>query len=184
MEINNGHEIRVVLKADLDQLFTLLLDLAQHEGLSERFKLTRERLEDELFGVNADWNCIVATDRYGKLIGFCFYSFANINRAFNVSPMIQIDDLYVSPEYRNAKVGYNLVYQLALIAKKKNIARFNVWCVKDNEQGQKFYQKVGGDKLDFIDVYDVQVAEFLDEAQNNLTEYFTFSDKKYEKTRI
>lgn len=161
MERNNRYEIRSVIKADLDQLFTMLLDLAQHEGLSERFKFTRERLEDELFGISADWNCLVATDLHGKLVGFCFYSFANINRVFNISPLIQIDDLYVSPEYRNAKVGYNLIYQLALIAKRKNIARFNVWCVKDNEQGQKFYQQIGGNKLDFIDVYDIQVTQLL-----------------------
>lgn len=157
--------IRAVKIEDLDQLFIMLVDLAEHEGLTERFKLTRERLENELFGTNADWNCLVATDIHGKLIGFCLYSIANINRAFNLTPMIQIDDLYISPEYRSAKIGYKLVYQLALIAKSKNIARLNVWCVKDNEQGQKFYKKIGGEKLNFVDVYIVQIAKLLGQAQ-------------------
>lgn len=155
------YTIKSVSVSDLDQLFIMLVDLVKHEGLFERFKLTRERLENELFGINADWNCLVATEASDKLIGFCLYTFANINRAFNFSPMVQIDDLYVSPAYRNAKIGHNLIYQLALIAKSKNIGRLNVWCVKDNEQGQNFYQKIGAEKRDFIDVYSIQVAELL-----------------------
>jgi len=133
MEINSGnYTIRPVAIADLDQLFIMLIALVKHEGLFERFKLTRERLESELFAIQADWNCLVATDKE-HLIGFCLYTFCNINRAFNVSPMIQIDDLYVSPEFRGAKVGRQLIYQLALIAKSKNIGRLNAWCIKDNE---------------------------------------------------
>lgn len=165
MEIKRGEcVIRPVAVGDLDQLFTMLIDLAQHEGLAELFKLTRERLEDGLFGINADWNCLVAADPYQKLIGFCLYSFANTNRVYNLGPMIQVDDLYIAPEYRNAKIGYKLIHQLALIAKRKNITRFDIWCVKDNEQGQKFYQKIGAERLDFIDVYVVDVTQFLADA--------------------
>lgn len=153
--------IRSVTKGDLDQLFTMLIDLARHEGLAERFQLTRQCLDDDLFGPNADWNCLVAAHPNEKPIGFCFYTITNINRVYNSSQMIQIDDLYVAPEYRNTKIGYKLIYQLALIAKRKSIERFNLWCVKDNEQGQKFYQKLGATKLDFIDVYNIDVSEFL-----------------------
>ncbi|AHE66841.1 GNAT family N-acetyltransferase [Legionella oakridgensis] len=155
------YTIRTVKATDLDQLFSMLVDLVKHEGTFNRFKLTRTRLEDELFGNNADWHCLVVADSCEKLFGFCLYTFANINRAFNTSPMIQIDDLYVSPEVRNAKIGSNLIYQLALIAKNKNIGRLNVWCVKDNVQGQNFYQKIGADKIDFIDVYSIQVTNLL-----------------------
>ncbi|QDQ41009.1 GNAT family N-acetyltransferase [Legionella geestiana] len=155
------YTIRTVRVDDLDQLFNMLVDLVKYEGSFERFKLTRERLERELFGLNADWNCLVAADSHEKLLGFCLYTFANINRAFNVSPMIQVDDLYISPEFRNAKIGFNLMYQLALIAQDKNIGRLNVWCMKDNLRGQNFYQKIGAEKRDFIDVYSVQVNNLL-----------------------
>lgn len=162
MEITHiEHIIRAVNVTDLDQLFNMLVDLVKHEGSFERFKLTRQRLESELFGINADWHCLVAADPSENLIGFCLYTFANINRAFNVSSMIQIDDLYVSPEFRNAKIGQNLMCQLALVAKNKNIGRLNVWCVKDNVQGQNFYQKIGAEKRDFIDVYSIQVTKLL-----------------------
>lgn len=155
------YTIRTVRATDLDQLFSMLVDLVKHEGSFERFKLTRGRLENELFGIHADWNCLVAIDSCDRLLGFCLYTFANINRAFNLSPMIQVDDLYVDPEFRNAKIGFNLIYQLALIAKSKNIGRLNVWCMKDNVQGQNFYQKIGAEKRDFVDVYSIQVANLL-----------------------
>jgi len=155
------YRIKPVSKSHLDELFFMLVDLVKHEGLYDRFKLTRERLEDELFGINADWNCLVATDVGDKLVGFCLYTFANINRAFNVSPMIQIDDLYVSPLHRKAKIGHHLIHELATIAKSKNIARLNVWCVKDNEQGQNFYKKIGAEKRDGIDVFSIQVSAIV-----------------------
>lgn len=159
---NEKYIIRQAIIADLEQLFTMLVDLVKHEGTFEYFKLTKERLEKELFGINADWNCLVATYSNEKLVGFCLYSYANTNRAFSTTPLIQIDDLYVSPEYRNAKIGQKLMHQLALIAKCRNISRFNVFCVKDNIQGQNFYQKIGGEKLEFLDIYKIQVDKLLD----------------------
>jgi GNAT superfamily N-acetyltransferase len=151
------YAIRPVKKEDLDQLFAMLLDLVKHEGSYERFKLTRIRLEEELFGLKADWNALVAIDIPEKLLGFCLYSYANINRAFNLSPMIQIDDLYVNPEYRRSRIGHELLKKVAAIAKTKNIGRLNVWCVKDNKIGQNFYKKIGAEKRDHIDVYSIQV---------------------------
>lgn len=158
-----NYEIRPVQVADLDQLYSMLVELVKYEGLYERFKLTRERLEHELFGEHADWHCLVAALDKENIIGFCLYTFANINRAFNVSPMIQIDDLYVSAEYRQQNIGQNLIYQLALIAKDNNISRLNAWCVKDNVQGQNFYQKIGAEKRDFIDIYSIGINAFLQE---------------------
>lgn len=159
---NKEYKIRQIVENDLDQLFMMLLDLVKHEGLTERFQLTRERLEHELFGSNADWNCLVAADLNENLAGFCLYTFANINRAFNLSPMIQIDDLYVSPSYRGIGVGNHLICELARIAESKGILRFNVWCVKDNKEGQHFYKKMGGERLDFIDVFKIPVTKLID----------------------
>lgn len=53
MELDNiNYEIRTVREEDLDQLFSMLVDLVKHEGSFDRFKLTRERLKNELFGIN------------------------------------------------------------------------------------------------------------------------------------
>lgn len=151
-------QIRPVCVADVPVLYLMLIDLVKHEGLLHRFILTETQLQIELFGPKADWNCLVAVIE-NKLVGFCLYSFANIDRAFNATPMLHIDDLYVSPEHRKSKIGQLLIQALAQIAKDNHIERINVYCVKDNESGQRFYQKIGGKKLDFIDAYKIRLEE-------------------------
>lgn len=153
--------IRNACMSDLDTVFEMLLELINHEGLQARFQMTRIRLEEELFGKNADWNCLIAAEKNNIPIGFCLYTFANISRAFNTSPMIQIDDLYVTPDFRKNGVGQDLIFALAEIAKEKNIGRMNVFCVKDNIQGQNFYQKIGAEKRDFVDLYSISIKKIL-----------------------
>jgi GNAT superfamily N-acetyltransferase len=153
---------RPVKQSDLDLLFAMLKDLVNHEGLVERFKMTRKRLEEELFGLHADWYCLIATDLQDNPIGFCLYTIANINRAFNTSPMIQLDDLYVKPEWRKSRIGQNLIVHLARIAKRLKIGRINAWCVRDNLEGQNFYRKIGAEKRDFVDIYSIQIKNLLE----------------------
>jgi GNAT superfamily N-acetyltransferase len=159
--MKKNYATRLVEKSDLDLLFAMLNDLVNHEGLAERFKMTRERLEEELFGIHADWYCLIATDLQDNPIGFCLYTLANINRAFNTSPMIQVDDLYVKPEWRKSGIGQNLLLHLARIAKNRKIGRINAWCVCDNIQGQNFYRKIAAEKRDFVDIYSMQVGNLL-----------------------
>ncbi|MGL5742728.1 MAG: GNAT family N-acetyltransferase [Legionella sp.] len=158
---DEDYVIRHAVLSDLDELFALFIDLITHEGLLNNLKLDRERLKQELFGADADWNCLVAAKTHNQLIGFCFYSYANTDRAFNFTPKIHIDDLYVSPKYRRINIGHQLLHQLALIAQSQNISRFNVLCVKDNREGQNFYQKIGATKLDFLDFYKISVDQLL-----------------------
>jgi GNAT superfamily N-acetyltransferase len=153
--------VRSVRKADLDQLFSLLKELMEYDGLVDSFIMTRERLDAEFFGAKADWNSLVAADDMGKMTGFLTYTFANIHRANQTSPMLHIDDLYVRPEYRKTKIAYQLIQRLAKIAESKNIHRINVWCMRNNSLGQHFYQSIGCQKLDYVDVFSVPVQRLL-----------------------
>lgn len=161
-DLSKAYKIRKARSTDLDQLFHYLCELSKHEGNSDLFKMTSARLKDELFSMNADWNCLIAADHEDKVIGFCLYTFSNINRAFNTSPMIYIDHLFVTPEYRKKGIGRAFFNKLALIARKKNIGRFNVWCMKNNEIGQSFYKGLEAEKRDFVDIYSIQVNQLLD----------------------
>lgn len=160
--MNQNPTIRPAEKSDLDMLFAMLKELVNHEGLVERFKMTRKRLEEELFSLNSDWHCLIATDLQDNPIGFCLYTITNINRAFNTSPMIQVDDLYVKPEWRKSGVGQNLMLHLARIAERREIGRINAWCVRDNIQGQNFYRKIGAEKRDFVDIYSIPIQNLLE----------------------
>ena len=86
----NNHATRPVKKDALDALLALLTDLVRHEGLEDRFQMTNERLEKELFEEHADWHCLIAIDLQDVPVGFCLYSRININRSFNNSPLLQM----------------------------------------------------------------------------------------------
>src|SRR3990167_10332761 len=108
--------IRPVKKTDLDELFSMLQELAEHENEVAALGITREDLEREFFGLGADWQGLVAADNNDHPIGLLFYSFANLIRSLNQGPMIQIDDLYIKPAFRKKGVGQQLLHELALIA--------------------------------------------------------------------
>lgn len=152
--------IRTIKETEVSHVYNQLHDLVEFEGSAIYFKLTPERMHDELFGPQASWNCIVAVHD-NDIIGFCLFSFANTNRAFYLTPLLYIDDIYVKPEYQRLGVGKKLIRYLASIALQKDIARIEVDCMKDNIAGQTFYEKLDGFKKDFIDIYRLDVKSLL-----------------------
>jgi hypothetical protein len=55
----------------------MLQELAEHEKEAAALGITREDLEQEFFGVGADWQGLTAVDNTDHPIGLLFYSFAN-----------------------------------------------------------------------------------------------------------
>jgi ribosomal protein S18 acetylase RimI-like enzyme len=157
-------DIRKINSEDIEQVFTLLIALARHEKIEDRFKLTKEKMRLDLFGPEADWHCFVVTTTSNEIIGFCLFSFANINRSFNHTPLIHIDDIFIKAKYRKYGLGKKLLEAIALVAKNNGIDRIELWCIKDNFLGQAFYQRLGARKLDFLDVYSLDVPALLGEA--------------------
>lgn len=147
-----NYTIRPIEVQDLPQAYVLLGDLIRHENLGKPLHMTLERMNHELFGPNADWYGLVAV-RDSELLGFCMYTIANTSRPLNATPQIQIDDLYIQPQYRRQKIGEELIKELTKIAHKRNISRIELWCVKQNNFGQSFYKDLGAKKLDHIDVF-------------------------------
>ena len=139
--------IRSIQHKDLEEVFSMLLELVEHENMMDRFTMTREVLEKDLFEAYADWQGLVAVDEKDRPVGLLLYSIANLFRAYNQGAMIQIDELYVRPVFRKQGIGEALLMKLAAIATQKNIQRIYVWCIKENEQGKKFYEKMGAANL-------------------------------------
>lgn len=153
--------IRPIKPQEINIVFELLVQLAKHEKIEDRLKLTPERMKKELFGTNADWNCLVVTTFANDIIGFSLFSFANINRSFNKTPLVHIDDIYIEPNYRKMGIGKKLLEAVAKMAIEKGFDRIELWCIKDNFIGQSFYNKLGARKMDFLDVYQFEVSSLL-----------------------
>ena len=73
--------------------------------------------------------------------------------------MIQIDDLYIKPDYRRNGLGEETLKKIGLIAKEKGILRIEMWCLKNNSIGQDFYKKYNARKIDHIDVFRFYVQD-------------------------
>ena len=146
------HIIRPIEMQDLPQAFGLLKDLIRQENIGRPLKMTLELMGQELFAPNATWYGLVAAQDT-EIIGLCLYSIAHTSRPLNPTPLIQIDDFYVHPNFRRQKIGEKLIESLTKIAHQSGISRIELWCVKNNNMGQSFYQKMGAQKLDHIDVY-------------------------------
>lgn len=150
-------EIRDIQPQDIDQVFDLVVALAEHEKIRERLTLTSEKMQNDIFGPHADWHCLVALLSQ-EIVGFALYSFSKTNRSVNPSDALFIDDLFIKPAYRQMGIGKALLKVLAKKAKEKQIARIELWCLKENALGQAFYQQLGAQKMDNLDVYRFQVS--------------------------
>ncbi len=138
---------------DVTVVFTLVQELAVETKIADKFKMTKERMHKELFEAHADWNALVIKKDDQEIIGFCFYTIANINRAYHDGPVIQVDDFYIKPEYRRNGLGQSMLARIGQIAKEKGILRIEMWCVKSNTIGQNFYSKQKAKKADLVDIY-------------------------------
>jgi GNAT superfamily N-acetyltransferase len=62
---------------------------------------------------------------------------------FLAKPGLYLEDLYVQPAHRGARLGARMLTRLAQIAVERGYGRFE-WCVLDwNENAIRFYEKMG-----------------------------------------
>lgn len=151
--------IRKMEPQDIDTVYKLLIELALHEQIKDKLKLTPEKMQHDLFSDYADWHGFVVDNDEVGVIGFCLFTIANINRSYNTSPLLHIDDFYIKPAFRQYGLGKRLLAAIGNIAKGCGIDRLELWCLKDNTLGQTFYQKCGGEKLDYLDIYCLTVND-------------------------
>lgn len=151
---NLSFKIREIQRDDLDEVYQMLLDLIKHDKLEDRFKISKKSLGDYLFAENPDWFCLVMQDlTNNNLKGFLIYTISNLNRSFHQTTALYIDHLYLKPEYRNHNVGEKMIDILKNKAKNQGVKRLEVWCMSYNEIGNSFYQKIGAEKVNHINMY-------------------------------
>ena len=97
-------EIRKIQAEDVDEVFNQMIELAKYGKIFNHFKLTKEKMQEDLFGMQADWHGLVAASE-GLILGSCLYSFANTNRAYHDTKTLFLDGLYISPKQRSKNIG-------------------------------------------------------------------------------
>lgn len=146
MEAGNKDKliIREAEENDIPKILILIKELAEFEKLTQYVTADEAVLKENLFGKKR-YAYVVLAEYEGNLAGqaIFFYNFST----FQGKPGIYLEDLYVSPHYRNKGIGKALLEYLIELAKAKNCGRVQ-WIVLDwNKPAIKFYESLGAEPM-------------------------------------
>ena len=133
-------EIREATIDDSVLILGFVTELAIYEKAEKEVKATVSDIESSIFGADSATNALICNIN-DEPAGFAVYFF-NYSTWLGKNGLY-LEDLYVSPDYRNAGAGKALLVHLAKIALSKNCGRFE-WSVLDwNEPAIQFYRSMG-----------------------------------------
>jgi GNAT superfamily N-acetyltransferase len=131
-------------------VFSLLLELAVYERLSDSVFLTEELLREFLFGVRPVAEAILAWED-DQPAGFAVF-YLNYS-TFLGRPGIYLEDIFVKPEFRGKGIGRSLLTHIARLAMERGCRRLE-WSVLDwNETAIGFYKSLGAKPKEGWTVY-------------------------------
>ncbi len=136
--------IRECTHQDLESIFQLD-HLWDEEGVAYVF--TYGNREDFIADFERFQKYFLVAESNGQIIGYINGS-VRVNEKVEVLPKqetyLEIENIYVRPEYRDRHVGGDLIEQLLAIAEQNGIKRFVVSTVtKDMDRILKFYRRYG-----------------------------------------
>jgi hypothetical protein len=136
--------IRPAGPADVELIFSLIVELAEYERAPDQVTGTPELLADALFGDAPSAEALIA-EAGGDKVGFALFhgSFST----WECRAGLWLEDLYVPPEHRRSGVGAALLAEVAAIAVERGCARLE-WAALDwNTPALEFYEKLGARRL-------------------------------------
>lgn len=136
--------IRAATAADVEQLFGLILELAEYEKLTAAVRGDAEVLRRSLFEQRAAEALMVEAG--GGTVGYAIF-FTTFS-TFECRSGVWIEDVYVRPEHRRAGIGRAVMEHLAALALERGHVRLE-WCALDwNEPALRFYDQLGATRLE------------------------------------
>ena len=143
--------IRKGTEADFESVFSLVMELAEFQGVPERVENSVSQMKNE----QGFFQCLVAETDEEEIVGMASYFFAYYTW---VGKSLYLDDLIVKESHRGKKIGTMLLEAIFEIAKLENCKRVR-WLVSAwNEQAIRFYKSIGAEMDMEAWVCDVQGA--------------------------
>jgi GNAT superfamily N-acetyltransferase len=138
-------DIRPACVGDVALILRFIKELAAYERAEQEVVATEASLRASLFGEGTRAHALICRVA-GVDAGFAVYFF-NYS-TWQGKQGLYLEDLYVSPAYRNAGAGKAMLQHLARIAVKQGCGRFE-WSVLDwNEPAIAFYRSIGAVAMD------------------------------------
>lgn len=133
-------EIRPAVITDAALILQFIKDLARYEKAEDQVSANLQDIESSIFGPQSKVKSIICSMGQ-KPVGFAVY-FYNYS-TWQGKNGLYLEDLYISPEYRQFGAGKRMLKYLAKKAVQEDCGRFE-WNVLDwNEPAIKFYESIG-----------------------------------------
>ncbi|HXU28909.1 MAG TPA: GNAT family N-acetyltransferase [Bacteroidia bacterium] len=130
-------KIRKGVEADLDQVLSLVKELAIYEKAPNEVEVTIEEMHNWGFGKDKVFDFFVAEHEH-KIIGIALYYYKYSTWK---GKCLFLEDIIVTEAYRRYGLGSKLFNEVALVAKQQQVRRME-WQVLDwNEPAINFYKK-------------------------------------------
>jgi ribosomal protein S18 acetylase RimI-like enzyme len=126
----------------VEKLLCFINELARHQNLHSEVTVNSEILNDFLLNKKGNVNIyLIKESDSGVIIGYLVY-FLNFS-TFEGKHGIFVEDIYISPGYRNKGYGSEIFTFLAGIAKSNGYSRIE-WCsLESNKSAIEFYKGIG-----------------------------------------
>ncbi|MBJ6384885.1 GNAT family N-acetyltransferase [Enterobacter cloacae] len=132
--------IRQARPEDAAAIYDMIYELAVYEKAPEEVVTTPDEIRKTLFGADSKTEALIA-EYAGRVVGYAVF-FTSYSTWLGRNG-IYMEDLYVSPEYRNKGAGKALLKKIAQCAVERDCGRLE-WSVLDwNQSAIDFYLSIG-----------------------------------------
>tara|TARA_R110002110_G_scaffold415856_3_gene658446 strand:- start:23557 stop:24045 length:489 start_codon:yes stop_codon:yes gene_type:complete len=144
---------------DMNVLLRFIRDLAELQGILDRLIADEKYLSTLLFESNSASEAIVL-EYQNEVVGFAIFSTMNINRLYQDTPALYIDELYIAPDFRSKGFGKAFFMYIANIAKQRKLNRVEWWVVEGNDKAADFYRRLGAVAFPEYNVWRLKQEQF------------------------
>ncbi len=143
-------DVRTATVEDAEVILALIIELAIYEKAEHEVVTTVDEIRESIFGSHSKASALIA-EVDNKPVAYAVY-FYNYSTWLGKNG-IYLEDIYVSPEYRQQGIGKALLQRVSKIAVNQNCGRVE-WSVLDwNTPAIEFYESLGAKPQDEWTVY-------------------------------
>lgn len=136
--------VRRATPQDGKTLLSLIRALAEYEKLDPPTPEAQERLLRDAFAERPRFEVYLA-DVDGQAVGYAFV--LETYSTFLALPTLYIEDIFVLPQYRGAKVGHALFRKCVELARERGCGRMEWVTLNWNVSAQNFFKRYGAQHL-------------------------------------
>lgn len=138
--------IRKVKYEDIEQIVNININdwKKVYKGIIDDITLDNLNRNEKIEKWRKHYNIgnVIVAEEHGKVLGYCRYDDNAVYENSDIDS--EIIAIYIDYDNLGKGIGRKLVEYVMNDLKNKNKTKMVIWCLEKNENGRKFYEKIGG----------------------------------------